>query len=148
MKRIFVSIVLATGIIACSKDKFKTEPQVDIKSFGPAEVTKGELFTLRAEVTDKEGDVQDSVLLVRKRYNAGVALPADTLRYSIKDFHAPIKSKIEISAEFSYGELRDNYIFENPESKDTEITIGIIVRDKAGHRSNYDESDKILLKKV
>src|SRR3982751_5744837 len=78
MKRIFVSIVLATSIIACSKDKFKTEPQVDIKSFGPAEVTKGELFTLRAEVTDKEGDVQDSVLLVRKRYNAGVALPADT----------------------------------------------------------------------
>jgi hypothetical protein len=148
MKRIFVSIVLAALLLACSKDKFKTEPQVEIKSFGPEEVRKGELFTLRVEVTDKEGDVQDSVLLVRKRYNAGVALPADTLRYTIKDFHAPIKTRIEISAEFSYGELRDNYIFQNPEVKDTEITIGIIVRDRAGNRSNYAESDKILLKKV
>ena len=148
MKRIFVSIVLASVLFACSKDKFKTEPQVEIKSFGPDEVHKGELFTLRVEVTDKEGDVQDSVLLVRKRYNAGVALPADTLRYTIKDFHAPIKTRIEISAEFSYGELRDNYIFQNPEVKDTEVSIGIIVRDRAGNRSNYAESHKILLKKV
>lgn len=148
MKRIFVSIVLATTLLACSKDKFKTEPQVDIKSFGPSEVHKGELFTLRAEVTDKEGDVQDSVLLVRKRYNGATALPADTLRYSIREFNSPVKSKVEISAVFSYGELRDNYIFENLETKDTDITMGILVTDKAGHRSNYAESGKIVLKKL
>src|SRR6478672_4781638 len=145
MKKISGLLIAALVIFGCGKDKFKTEPTVEIKSFGPPEVNKGELFTLTAQVTDKEGDVQDAVLLVRKRYNGNTQISLDTLRYNIKDFAAPSKPSIEIDAVFSYGELRDNYIFENLETQDRNITIGMIVVDKAGHRSNYAESDKILL---
>jgi hypothetical protein len=148
MKKLFVFCVVASAIIACGKDKFKTEPQVEIISFGPSEVNKGELFTLRAIVTDKEGDVQDSVLLVRKRYTGSILLTTDTLRYSIRELNSPTKTKIEVQAVFSYGELRDNYIFQNLESSDRDLTVGVIVRDKAGHRSAYVESGKILLKKL
>ena len=148
MKRIFVFCVGILVIFACSKDKFKTEPQVEIKSLAPSEVHKGQLFSLRAIVRDKEGDIQDSVFLIRKRFNGTTLLTTDTLRFSISDFDFPEKSEIEINAVFSYGEIRDNYIFENLENMDRDFAVGIIVKDKAGHKSEYVESKKIVLKKL
>lgn len=148
MKKLLFLSVVVLALFACSKDKFKTEPQVEIKSLAPDEVNKGELFTFRAIVRDQEGDLQDSVLLVRKRFSGGTQLTVDTLRYYIGNLAFPDKSVIEVSAIFSYGELRDGYIFANLESQDREFALGIIVRDKAGHRSEYQESDKIVLKRL
>ena len=148
MKRILVFCVLLVAVFACNKDKFKTEPQVEIKSLSPSEVRKGQLFSLRAVVRDKEGDIQDSVFLIRKRFDGPDLLTVDTLRFSINDFGFPDKSEIEINAIFSYGEIRDNYIFENLENQDRDFALGVIVKDKAGHRSEYVESKKIVLKKL
>jgi hypothetical protein len=148
MKRLLLFSVLILALVACDKDKFKTEPQVEIKSFGPSEVNKGEFFTFRAVVRDQEGDLLDSVLLVRKRFNGNVELTVDTLPYSTSNFGNPVKTVIEVSAVFSYGELRDGYIFANLENQDREFALGIIVKDKAGHRSEYVESDKIVLKQL
>ena len=148
MKRFLIICVLATAILACNKDKFKTQPQVEIKSLAPSEVVKGQLFTFTATVRDKEGDVHDSVLLVRKRLTGNILLSVDTIRYSIKDFGFSDNSTIDISALFSYGELRDGTIFENLESQDRNLSIGIIVRDNAGNKSDYVESGQIVLKKL
>lgn len=148
MKKILVLAVVVVGLFACNKDKFKTEPQVEIKSLAPSEVRKGDIITFRAVVTDKEGDLQDSVLLVRKRFAGNTVLTTDTLRYNISSFSFPDKSIIEVTALFSYGELRDGYIFANLENQDREFAVGIIVRDKAGHRSEYQESERILLKQL
>ncbi len=148
MKKLLPFLIVVMAVFACSKDKFKTEPQVEIKSLAPSEVRKGELFSLRAIVRDKEGDLQDSVLLVRKRFAGNTQLTVDTLRYDISNFTFPDKNVIEVTAVFSYGELRDGYIFANLESQDRDFAVGIIVRDKAGHRSEYVESEKIVLKQL
>ena len=148
MKKLLVFCVVAGAILGCGKDNFKTEPQVEIKSIEPDVVQKGQFFTLRAIVRDKEGDIQDSVLLVTKRYAGDILLGIpDTLRYSIKEFNSPNRTEVEVSAVFSYGELRDGFIFQNLENSDRDFAVGIIVTDNAGHRSSYVESDKILLKK-
>jgi hypothetical protein len=147
MKRILIFCALATVIFACDKDKFKTEPQVEIKSLNPEEAHKGDLITLRAIVRDKEGDTKDSVFVVRKVFTANVP-KIDTLRFTLKEFGYPFKSEIELNAIFSYGEIRDGYIFQNLESSDKDFSVGIIVKDTAGHRSPYVESDKIVLKKL
>jgi hypothetical protein len=148
MKRIIIFCVLVSVLVACSKDKFKTEPQVEIKSFGPSEVHKGEVFSLRATVRDNEGDLQDSLFLIRKRWSGTTLLSHDTIPFRIADFNFPDNKKIEIQALFSYGELKDNYLFANLESQDRQFSLGVIVRDKAGHKSSYVESDKIVLKKL
>jgi hypothetical protein len=145
MKRILV-LVVALGLFACSKDKFKTEPQVEIKSFGPDNVTLGQLFTLRAIVRDKEGDTNDSVLLVRK-LQTNTSIRVDTLRRSVASFGAPEKSTIEIQAITSYGRLLDNYLYVDAQTADRTIAYGVIVIDKAKHRSAYVESPTIILKK-
>src|SRR3954470_6947082 len=118
MKRLAVLGIVALSLFGCTKDKFKTVPQVEIKSLSPDPVYKGQLFTLSAIVRDKEGDLKDTVLIVRKRFNNTTLLTVDTLRYSISDFAFPKNNEIEIQAVFSYGEIRDNYIFQNPENAD------------------------------
>lgn len=148
MKQLLL-VFLSAGILAsCTKDKFKTVPQVKINSLSPSEAHKGNIIILSATITDKEGDLQDSVLIVRKRFTGTTSLTIDTLRSSLKTLNVPTKSEIEFSAQFSYGEIRDGYIFQNLESVDRNFQVGLIVRDKAGNKSEYVESAKIVLKKL
>jgi hypothetical protein len=147
MKRILIFCALATVIFACDKDKFKTEPQVEIKSLNPDEARKGDIITLRAIVRDKEGDTKDSVFVVRKVFT-GALVKVDTLRYTLKEFGSPFKSEIELNALFSYGEIRDGFIYQALEGVDKEFAVGIIVKDTSGHKSPYVESKKIVLKKL
>ena len=143
--------MIAATLAACSKDKFETKPQIKINEFGPSEVVKGQLIQLRATVTDKEGDIQDSLYVVRKRYNitSGVLLNNDTIRYSLKTLGAPTKTETEIQVSFLYGELQPNVApIENLVPVDRGYTLGLVIIDKAGNRSEYVESDKIILKKL
>lgn len=149
MKRFLLFIALVTVIIACDKDKFKTEPQVEIIDFGPSEIFIGEAFALRAVIRDKEGDLKDTVYLVRQRYNVGELTPltTDTIPIAISEFEFPDNPRIEVTANFIYGQFIPGYIFINQESEDRELAFGIIVKDEAGNKSEYLETDRVLLKK-
>lgn len=149
MKKLLALILVAGVLAACSKDKFKTVPQVDIKSITPDEAFNGAIIELLADVTDQEGDLQDSVIVVRKRFNGDTQLTVDSTRLSLKGLGSPNKQKIELRVTVSYGRLFPEYaIFQSLESNfDREFSIGLVVLDNAGNRSEYVESKKILLKK-
>jgi hypothetical protein len=151
MKKILAILIPAIAFTACSKDKFKTQPTVEIKSLGPDVVMPGNTFTLQAIVRDKEGDLQDSVIFYRKRYNTqNVLLTTDSLtRYNLDDFGVPTNSEIELQLAYSYGpqDRRPTYNIYNYENNDTYLSFGIVVKDKAGNRSDLVETNKILLKK-
>ena len=149
MKKLLFFGLIAFTVAACKKDKFETVPKVEITSFGPDEVTKGQLFRLTATVTDKEGDLQDSLILVRKRYTNDILFRTDTTKYSLKEFGIPNEQTFELSLTFGYGEDIPGTIFYSiQESIDRGVTYGIIITDKAKNKSTYVESKKILLKKV
>lgn len=149
MKKLLALILVAGVLAACSKDKFKTVPQVDIKSITPDEAFNGAIIELLADVTDQEGDLQDSVIVVRKRFNGDTQLTVDSTRLSLKGLGSPNKQKIELRVTVSYGRLFPEYaIFQDLERTfDREFSIGLVVLDNAGNRSDYVESKKILLKK-
>lgn len=149
MKKILFVSVVALVLAACSKDKFQTVPQVTIESITPDEVRNGGIIQLVASVTDKEGDVQDSVLVVRKKYNSATILSNDTTRVSIKGLGSPQKDKLELRITVSYGQQYPEYaIFQGLEYDfDREFTIGLVVKDNEGNRSEYVESKRIVLKK-
>jgi pimeloyl-ACP methyl ester carboxylesterase len=151
MKRLLFFGMIALLLAACGKDKFQTVPQIEITSFGPDEVVKGQLIKLTADVTDQEGDLQDSLYVVRKRYNGSTILgSADTTRYFLRPLGAPRKQKIEVQVLFLYGELAPEIApIQNLETfADRDYTIGLVVIDNAGHRSEYVESKRIVLKKL
>jgi hypothetical protein len=150
MKRILIVSVLAVALAACSKDNFKTVPTVKIESIGPSEVTNGDIIQLLATVTDKEGDLQDSVIVVRKKFNGATLLSVDSsARVSLQGLGSPVKDKIELRISISYGKLLPEYaLFQDLERDfDRNFSVGLIVRDNAGNRSEYVESDQIVLKK-
>lgn len=147
MKKIAVLLFAVTALFACSKDKFKTVPQVEIKSFGPKEVFNDGTFTLRAVVRDKEGDLKDTITFYRKYFNSSnVLVKQDSLlKYNLDNFGFPEHDEIEVQLQFSYIEQRQGYILQNSEPN-KQLAIGIVVKDKAGNRSDYVETDKITLK--
>ncbi|NTS41672.1 hypothetical protein HRG84_12220 [Flavisolibacter sp. BT320] len=149
MKKLLALFLVAGVLAACSKDKFKTVPQVKIESISPEEAVNGAIIEMLATVTDQEGDIQDSVIVVRKRFNAGTELSVDSTRLSLKGLGVPNKQKIELRVTVSYGRLYPEYaIFQDLERNfDREFSIGLVVLDNAGNRSEYVESEKILLRK-
>lgn len=157
MKRVLaLSIILATVAVACSKSKFETVPTVEIKSLSPDAVapppiddlTAISVFTLKARVTDKEGDLQDSLLVVPKYFLPdGTLLSSDTIFYKLDALKFPDTKDIEVQVQFTYGRLATGYETINIVPEDQNLSMGMVVIDKAGHRSNYVESGKILLLK-
>lgn len=149
MKKLFALFLIAGTLAACSKDKFKTVPQVSIDSITPDEAVNGAIIEMTATITDQEGDIQDSVIVVRKRYNGDTQLTVDSTRLSLKGLGVPAKQKMELRVSVSYGRLIPEYaLFQDLERNfDRGFSIGLVVIDNAGNRSEYAESKKIVLKK-
>jgi hypothetical protein len=147
-------VVIVTVAVACQKDKFTTDPQIKINKISPSDVFKGDILQIEGEFTDDEGDI-DSAFIVYKYYNQAGTMTRlfDTIKnYTITSVNLPANTREgEIIINFDYGED----VSDNPEipgtpvsPRDTLVTFGVILKDKAGHRSNYSESEKIWFKKL
>lgn len=144
-------VAVAALIVACNKDKFTTEPQIKIKKVSPSDVFKGDIIEIEGEFTDDEGDIDSAFIVYKFHTQTGTTTKTDTIDdYTITSVNLPEKTREgEIFISFSYGEIIDGFILlpNTPVNKDTLASFGLILKDKAGHRSNYSESEKIWLKK-
>jgi len=150
MKRFAIYCVIAFVLVSCNKNKFKTQPQVQNVSLSPSSVYKGQIFKFKATVTDKEADATDSAYVVTKEYSipTNFLLSSDTLlRYPLSDYGVN-NDQYELEVDFIYGEQRDNAITVSTDQVDRNFSVGVIIVDKAGHKSDYVESSKILLQKL
>lgn len=95
MKAVFVLVLGIVLIVSCKKDNFETKPKIEIKSLSTDVVPRNGDLTVNLTVTDKEGDVDDSLIVVRERLNLRAADPTTrVLKYKIPEF--PDKSKVDI----------------------------------------------------
>lgn len=150
MRTVFSLLFFALLLSACSKDKYETKPTVKIESFGPDVVNFGDVMQLVATVTDNEGDLQDSVIFVRNRYEGNMRISSDSaFTTDLEKLGVPNRRKIELQFLLPYGrEVGNIQQFQNQERGiDRSFAIGVIVFDKAGNKSEYVESNKVLLKK-
>ena len=146
---LFVLIVLVVIATACNKDKFTTEPQVEVKSITPETVFNGNIINLKAKYTDDEGDL-DSAYDVYKWYNGATVVKADTFRYPYSILNLPSdlrRADIEVTFEYNTNNNPDLVPLPGVSVRDTTATFGLILIDKARHRSNYSESQPIRMKK-
>ena len=146
--RSLIAVLVLFLLAACNKDKFKTEPQVDIKSISPHTVYSGDILNMKAKYTDDEGDL-DSLFLVYKWYNNTTVVRNDTFRFAYSLLHLPANTReadFEITLEYN-TQNTDLVKLSGVSNRDTTATFGVVLKDKAGHRSAYAEWDKIRLKK-
>ena len=59
--KILILLVLAVIINSCNKDKYQDKPQLTLKTINSTVVSPGNILTFDIEVTDKQGDIQDTV---------------------------------------------------------------------------------------
>ncbi len=148
--RVIIAAVLVFTFIACNKDKFQTKPTISIKSINTEIVPQNGTFIITLECTDKEGDVEDSLILIKKRLNRRVvATVRDTLRFKIPTF--PANSRTEIQAVLDYQNILSalnppNIPGSNPLQRELDtLVLRMAVRDKAGNTSDTVESRQIFV---
>ena len=146
--------ILAGGLVvllaaACNKDKFTSEPQVQVNSIQPSVVRSGNVIKLLASYTDQEGDL-DSIYIVYKWFNAVGSTRTDTLqRYPISRLGLPGSlRKADIQLEFEYNTYNQPDLVTLPGVlRDTTASFGLVLIDKTRKRSNYSESARIRLRR-
>jgi hypothetical protein len=145
---LFVLTVFVVIVIACNKDKFQTKPTISIKSINTELVPLGGSLIITLDVTDKEGDVQDSVIIIKRRLNRRVvATLRDTLRYKFPVF--PANTRTQVVATLDYQTILSaqnppNIPGTNPPQKELDtLILKLAVRDNAGHTSDTITSKQI-----
>lgn len=99
--RIWLAVIITFGTISCGKDNFETKPQLEYLSRNTDIVNPGQPLRLNIEFRDKEGDVSDTLFIVRQRLNrkGPVQLPASF--YLIPDFPKTDKGEFEITLDYA-----------------------------------------------
>ena len=141
---LFAFVAILAG---CDKDKIETIPHLNINSISPNTVNAGQLIQMKGDFTDQEGDI-DSALLIYKWYDGATAfMPFDTQRYNFAALGLPEKvTQADITVTFLYNEFASGYVtLPGVSIRDTTATLGLILIDRAGNRSEYEESDQIRL---
>jgi hypothetical protein len=147
---LFVLTAFVVTIVACNKDKFLTKPTISIKSLNTEFVPLNGNLIITLECTDKEGDVQDSVIIIKKRLNKRVVPTLrDTLRYKFPIF--PVSPRTEVVATLDYQSILSasnppNIPGTNPPQKERDtLILRMAVRDNAGHTSDTITSKQIIV---
>ena len=135
---ITVAVVIALTIIACGKDRFQTVPQLKLKSRNTDVVEQNDPLRLNIEFTDKEGDVSDSLIIVRQRLNVRGPIQLPKSPYKIPDFPQTDKGEFEVTLAYQFGLIVGLTPIPLPGSLkeiDT-LRLKIVARDKAGNKSD------------
>ncbi|MGI8637469.1 MAG: hypothetical protein ACR2KZ_18895 [Segetibacter sp.] len=101
--KILLTIVAFGFLAGCSKDNFTSKPQLKFKSVNTNVLSRNQSITFTLEVTDAEGDLQDTIWVQEIVKNCSLAGSGGTARYPMPPFSAVKNLKGDIQVCYSYG---------------------------------------------
>lgn len=136
-----LALLLLFTFIACGKDKFETVPQLKIKSKSTDVVPFNGNLTVTLQYTDKEGDVDDSLIVVRQRLNRRNTVTPPSSPYKIPSFPDFKKGEFEVNFRFNFDLIVGLSPIRIPGSNPAQfepdtLTLKFVARDKAGNKSD------------
>jgi hypothetical protein len=146
--KILLTILVVSLLAACSKDKYQTRPQLKFKNSNTKVLKQNEFLTFTLEVTDAEGDIQDSMWIEQIVRNC--ANRTFKTKVKMPDFTATKNIKAEIELNYVYGSLDPN----NPKfvpithsaCRTNDSTIfRFYLKDKANNMSDTAVSHEVVL---
>lgn len=135
-------LLVAAG---CGKDQFTTAPQLEFKEAENYTVPRGGLIKFTLQVTDKEGDLTDSIFIATKTTRC---TPSNRqLRYLMPAFPITANSKAEIEITFVNGQFVPGYVaLPGPAcGRPDTTTFYFWIRDKAKNVSDTVQTDKPII---
>lgn len=149
MKAIFVifSTVLIL-LVACGKDKFETKPTLDVKSVASKSLDQGENFSATLEYTDKQGDVDSILYIIRERVN--IKGPRSVSNgYTMPEFPGKSKGDIQVTLDYAL-QLTQGFtaisLPGNQKEADT-MNIKFVLKDRANNLSDTAVVSTVVIKR-
>ena len=135
-------LMVASG---CAKDKFTTRPQLEFKEVADYTVARGGLIKFTLQVTDKEGDLTDSIFIATKTTRCTAS--NRQLKYLMPPFPITANSKAEIEITFVNGQFVPGYVaLPGPAcGRPDTTTFYFWIRDKAKNVSDTVQTDKPII---
>jgi len=138
---LILTLIFLIFATACSKGKFETKPQLKFKSKNTDVVAVNGNLKINIEYTDKEGDVNDSLLVVRERLNKRGPLVLSPSPYKIPVFPNTTKGEFEIDFAYQLGLIFGIPALRIPGSNPAQneqdtLVLKFVARDAAGNKSD------------
>lgn len=142
--KIFVSLLGMFFLAACKKDKYTTKPQLTFKNVNTTRLDHNQTITFTFQVTDKEGDIQDSLWVQKVEPKCGGS--NFTAKYKMPNFTATKSFNGEVSVCFAYGNNLGCPTLSGPScARNDTATFRFWIKDKAGNRSDTASSPLIAI---
>lgn len=141
--KILLTLIVFCFLVACSKDKYTTKPQLKYKGVNTKVLNRNQTLTFTLEVTDLEGDIQDSIWVqeVPRNCSGGFTSP-----YKMPEFTAVKDLKGEINICYAYGlNLGCPVIQPTCPNKNDSATFKFWIRDKAKNTSDTISSEEVVI---
>ena len=142
--KILLTLIAFCFLVACKKNQYTTKPQLKYKSVNTRQLNRNQSLTFIIEVTDSEGDLQDSLWVkevVRNCPNGGF-----TSRYKMPEFTGTKNFKGEINVCYAYGvNLGCPIIQPTCGNKNDSATFKFWVQDKAKNKSDTITSEEVVI---
>src|ERR1051326_8093839 len=99
--KILLTVLGIVFLTACNKDKYTTNPQLKYKEVNTKTLNRNQLLIFKLEVTDAEGDIQDTIWVQKTVKNCPNG--NFTEKYKIPNFTGTKNLKGEIQVCYGYG---------------------------------------------
>lgn len=143
--KILIAFLGLTLITACSKDNFATKPTLKLKSINTNTLAKGDFLQVILEVTDAEGDLQDSIWIQQVVRNCSAS--GFISKYKFPDFPQTKNLKGDINICFAYGTNLGCPTITGPKctSQNDSSVFKIWIQDKAKNISDTITTDEVVV---
>jgi PKD repeat protein len=145
--KILVTLLLVSILGACGKDKYDTKPKLTFKSINGKTFKQGDVVAFTIEVTDAEGDIQDSIWIEKITRNC-TTNKVLLLKNRMPLFTATKNLKADISATFVYNVTNGDYpvlVRSTCTSQNDSATMRFWIKDKGGNVSDTVVSNEFVL---
>ena len=133
----------------CSKDKYQTNPSLEIKSISPNPVPLNSPLTIDLEYTDKEGDIGDSIFVKKIRVNQKrLATVRDSFFLEFPgDIPNKTKGTIRLTLDYNTYVIAANNPGSPPNAQPDSLIFRIAIMDKGKHMSDTAESGIVVVER-
>jgi hypothetical protein len=150
MKIKFGALAILLVLFACSKDDFETKPKISVKSVSPEFVPLGGTLNVRLEFRDKEGDVDDSLIVIRERLNVNSFATPWELKYDIPEFPDKSKGDFEVNIPYATGlTLNLNPIrLDSTRNENDTLRLKFVVKDREDNTSDTAIVERVIVNRT
>lgn len=144
--KILVCMLAVIFLAACKKDKYNTTPTIALESVSNKVVSNGGILNVQLRVTDKEGDISDTLYFKKIRTNIKTKPTLrDSLTFKIPSVPDTRTGFITLDLEYTNHLISATDPGPRGSTVNDTLTLQFTVRDKAKNKSNTISIDNVVI---